>query len=70
MAVSRNGCSWAVVLKFTLIIIISACIAGIVGGVTSQVSKFKAASVVLKPANTTVNGTMRVVGRIGRVWVG
>jgi hypothetical protein len=69
MAVSRNGCSWAVVLKFTLIII-SACIAGIVGEVTSQVSKFKAASVVLKPANTTVNGTMRVVGRIGRVWVG
>jgi hypothetical protein len=70
MAVSRNGCSWAVVLKFALIVIISACIAGIVGGVTSQVSKFKAASVVHTPVNTAANRTMTGVRMVERVWVG
>ena len=62
--------------QFALIILISACIAGIVGGVTSQVSKFRSAEVVRNGAvngtlNGTVNGDEGMRGRrmVGRVWV-
>ena len=68
MAPSANA--RATIIKFALIIIISACIAGIVGGVTSGVAKFKAAQVVQRPGNSTVNGTMKGVRMVERVWVG
>ncbi len=59
-------------MKFALIIVISACIAGIVGGVTSQVSKFRSAEVVQTPAigNATVNATVKGLRMVERVWVG
>ena len=65
-------------LQFTLIILISACIAGIVGGVTSQVSKFRSAEVVrangtvVGAVNGTVNGTegMRGMRMVARTWIG
>jgi hypothetical protein len=68
MAISQN--TKATVIKFVLIIIISACIAGIVGGVTSRVSKFKAATVVQTPTNWTGNETVKGVRMVGKVWVG
>lgn len=60
----------ATIVKFALIIIISACIAGIVGGVTSGVAKLKDAQVVQTPGNSTVNGTMKGVRMVERVWIG
>jgi len=66
MAISRN--SWTIVVKFALIIIISAVIAGVVGGVTSQVSKWKAAEVV-QGGNVTMNVTGSEVRMVGRMFV-
>jgi hypothetical protein len=68
MAIWQN--TKATVIKFVLIIVISACIAGIVGGVTSQVSKFKAATVVQTPTNWTGNGTVKGVRMVRRMWIG
>ncbi len=68
MAPSAN--TRATIVKFTLIIIISASIAGIVGGVTSGVAKLKVAQVIQTPGNSTVNGTMMGVRMLERVWVG
>jgi hypothetical protein len=67
MAISQN--TKATIIKFALIVIISACIAGIVGGVTSQVSKFKAATVVQTPTKWMGNGTVKGARVVGKVWV-
>jgi hypothetical protein len=57
MAKSRD-CNWSIVLKFALIIVTSACIAGIVEGVKSQVVKFRSKEVVRMVENRIVgNGT-------------
>jgi hypothetical protein len=68
MAPSAN--TRATIIKFALIVIISACIAGIVGGVTSRVARLKEAQVVHTPGSSTVNGTMKGVRMVERVWVG
>jgi len=78
MAYSRKrDCNWKIVLQFALIILISACIAGVVGGVTSKVSKFRSAEVVRNgtvgtTGNATVSGDegMRGSRMVARVWVG
>jgi hypothetical protein len=69
MAISRN--SWTIIVKFALIIIISAVIAGIVGGVTSQVAKWKAAEVVQGAGNATASmkGTGNEARMVGRLFV-
>jgi hypothetical protein len=67
MAISRN--SWTIIVKFALIIIISAVIAGVVGGVTSQVSKWKAAEVVQGAGNVTMKVTGSGARMVGRMFV-
>lgn len=64
MAISKN-CS--IVIQFTMIIVLSACLAGIVGGVTSQISKFKSAAVVRNESNTS--GVAEGVRMVARCWV-
>lgn len=67
MAISRN--SWTIIVKFALIIIISAVIAGVVGGVTSQVSKWKAAEVVQGAGNATMKVSGSEARMVGRMFV-
>jgi hypothetical protein len=65
MAISRRTCS--IVVQFMLIIIICAAISGIVGGVTSKVSQWKASAVVQPAVNATIADTptsMRMAGRM------
>ncbi len=59
------------IIQFILIIVISATIAGVVGGVTSRISKWKAEEVVQVPENSTSSLVMssremerRMVGKI------
>jgi hypothetical protein len=68
MAISRR--TWGIVVQFTLIIVICATISGIVGGVTSKVSKWTNSAAAVQPG---VNSTMTVipqsVRRVGRMFV-
>ena len=69
--VQVRDCNWSIVLIFALIIVISACIAGIVGGVKSQVAKFRSKQVVGMVENGIVgNGTAGGAKMVGRMWVG
>ena len=65
---------WTVVMQFGLIIIISAAIAGIVGGVTSHVNSWKSSSKSVKMVEVqgqgggggeSWNGTVRVRRMVG-----
>jgi hypothetical protein len=70
MTKSRD-CNWSIVLKFALIIVTSAYIAGIVGGVKSQVVKFRSREVVRTVENRIVgNGTAGGVKMVTRMRVG
>jgi len=55
MAISTK--SWKIIAQFTLMIAISALIAGVVGGTTSRVAKWKASAVLDQAGNGTLNGT-------------
>jgi len=54
---------WMIVAQFSLIIIISAAIAGTVGGVTSQINKWKASSTAKAEVNSTLKMNLIMVGR-------
>ncbi len=68
MAISRR--TWGIVVQFALIIIICAAISGIVGGVTSKVSKWTNAAAVKQPAtNSTITDMPDSMRRVGRMFV-
>jgi len=64
---------WKIVIQFGLIILISACVAGIVGGVTSQIGKWKSSSsssskLVETTAEAIVNESATVVRMVAVPW--
>lgn len=62
-----NKNPWTTVLQFALIILISACIAGTVGGVTSQINKWTAENKVVE-LEPVVKETVNVVKMVAREW--
>jgi hypothetical protein len=58
---------WVTVLQYTLIILISACIAGTVGGVTSQIHIWSASSKAVE-VDPVGKETVTVVRMVAREW--